>query len=177
MGAQTAIMRHQCDKAKALYMIGIPAKELAQRLGIETNTVRQWITRYGWAKEKSTTREAHTKVIDNIHAQTLSDVIVKHQAKVAKVYACQLDRLAETVAVTPREFVEIGTALKVFDDVGRRNLGLSDSGDALGKSQVFNFNLGQAGLPQKQVTIEAEIVKPIQSESHDTSRDNHTDSM
>lgn len=49
------------DKAKRDYMAGMKYKDIAKKHGVSINTVKSWVRRYGWAKEKRQCAHNNTK--------------------------------------------------------------------------------------------------------------------
>lgn len=137
------------DRTRALYMVGLQATEISKRLGVKLVTVRQWIQRDGLAKERQARKEANTDLVDQVTATTLADAALTHQKRVAKVYERHIDSLAEFTPVAAKEFVDVATALKNLDDVGRRNLGLSTENEGKAGSNTFNFNLNSLNVSKK----------------------------
>ncbi|SMB95439.1 Sigma-70, region 4 [Desulfonispora thiosulfatigenes DSM 11270] len=47
------------DLAKQDYLYGMKYKDLAEKYEVSINTIKSWIKRYGWSKEKN--KKVHTK--------------------------------------------------------------------------------------------------------------------
>lgn len=155
------------DKAHALYMLGIGPYEIAERLGIDHSRLRQWVARGKWHEEKKQKRNLTISVVEDHMAEQVADVVLQHQKRVASVYEKQIDSLAKLESKKASDHVQISQALKNYDDVGRRNLGLSSDGDSEGKPNTFNFNLGSMQLPMKTAQV-IEVNQPTDEPSKDS---------
>jgi hypothetical protein len=86
--------------------------------------------------------DANTTAIDN------------HLTQIASVARGQIDRLGQFQAKKPADFVPLANALKTFDDVARRNLGLSS-----GEQPHTQFNMAIGDMPTTKTVL------PVQVES------------
>lgn len=169
MAVKTPEARRDCERAEALYMTGLPPSEIAQRLGIKYNKLRLWCQRGKWTERKRQMQQGHAALLDKTVAMTLADNVLHHQKRVAQVYEGKIDSLSKFNPVEAKEFVEVSQALKNFDDVGRRNLGLSDESDSKNKSATFHFNLCKKNFqPIEQAKIIEIASDPGQDKSQQT---------
>lgn len=170
-------------RAKNLFMLNVPGKEIAQKVGVPYATIRQWSARHGWSHERLDIRVENRALAHAIPTSEAVEIAQmnteqgQHLERVAKVYIAQIDHLANIIPTSPRESTEIANALKTLDDVARRSLGLENSPVESGRKTTFNFNLGavrvekltasgQAGSAQLP-DIDAGNVQVVDSEMDD----------
>ena len=171
MGHQTPEMRKLCERAKSYYLVGETPMQISERLGVKRITIQQWVTRYKWQAEKKARRDQSTRVIDQLHSDTLADVIVQHQERVKRAVDRHMDTIAQGEVADPDALVKTATALEKLDSVGRRNLGMNTESDSGAARTTFNFNLGGVKVTKKltfeqdrQATIEAPTTQVTDSE-------------
>lgn len=140
-------------------MVDMPTIEIAQKLGVQITTMRQWIRRDKWVDARKAIKSRGASIVAQHVLGAAQDAVLQHQTRVAKVYEANIDSLSKIQVTKPQEFVQVATALKGFDDVARRNLGIADSDQP---SQSFSFHL-IGGMPPDKV-LEIDI-------SSDTSAD------
>lgn len=122
--AGTPIAKEIRAHAKAMYLAGAHADEICSSLGLNKGTVRVWGTRGKWVAEKDA---LNAKVVAKIAGRVdrLKGVEVdKHQARINDLVDRKLDILDRLEVRKVSDLVPLANALKTFDDVKRRNLGL-----------------------------------------------------
>lgn len=172
MAVQTPEARQQRERAKALYMAGLPPSEIAVRLGINRNTLRIWGNRGKWPTDKKRASQASAAILDHVTTMTMADSILQHQKRVSAVVDVHIDSLSSFQPVQAKEFVEVGQALKHLDDVGRRNLGMIESSSG-NKPTTFNFNLSKMEFPSENEVRTIDVTSaPLSDQTHNTSSEN-----
>lgn len=135
-------------------MVDMPSQDIAKKLGVQLNTLRQWIRRYKWVDARTAQRTRGAEIVAKHVLGVATDAVIQHQARVSKAVDKHIDCIAESFTSEPEQLVKLGQALKHFDDVGRRNLGLSTEGE--GKSPVaFNLNIGSMEVRKKSTEIDS----------------------
>jgi hypothetical protein len=157
---QSPDMRMRMEQAEALHALNVTTKEIAKKIGVQHNTVRQWVARGKWSEKKKARQSAAIAIVDGVTESALTDYVMLHQKREAAVYERHLDRLAEFDPKKSGDFVNCATALKTLSEVARRNLGMEPIAGSPAGATTFNFNLGEVKAARKQVLdVPAEIIQ------------------
>lgn len=150
------------ERSHALYQLGNSPAQIAAKLGISFNNVRQWAVRGQWAKERDAKRNAASTLLEKVQAETLADVHLRHKERISRATDKHIDSIVYMEAADPQELVQLGQALKHFNDVARVNLGMSQDEASGGSKTSFNFNLGAMTVTKKcelsEQTVELNVI-------------------
>lgn len=147
------------QKAKALYVIGGRSKDIAQALGINDVTIRQWISRHGWLQDKVKSVEiASGQIGRTANALTLR-AISDHQNLISGAVSGIIGKISQSKAEKPLDLVNLANALDKADCTGRRNLGLSNEDQSQRGSQSIHLHLGSEE-PEEAIEVESIKVEP-----------------
>lgn len=138
------------DKAFSFYMIGLQHKEIAQRLGIKPDSVRQWSNRYRWPEIKAARTDKASKVLQTLHENSVADIIEQHEKRVSRVYEGKIDMLDKFQPVDSKEFVDVANALDKLDQVARRNLGMQTEQTS---NATFQLNIGSWSVKKREAEV------------------------
>lgn len=130
------------QQARQLYVIGGRSKDIAQTLGINHVTVRQWISRHQWVQEKVKAVEIASGSIGRTANALTLRAINSHQTLVKDTVDGLIGKIAQSKAEKPLDLVNLANALDRADSTGRRNLGLSSEEHNPRGSQSFHLHLG-----------------------------------
>lgn len=142
-GSELAISEKKREEAKRLYFNHWGAREISDWLKVKYATVRKWITRYDWAKERAAievteiqeiaqrrtsqinniTKDGFDAVMDTIKRTKLKGATLEEAAKIAKMLGeiDKLYRLQTGQATEIKEERKITTEVKMGtkDDIKR----------------------------------------------------------
>lgn len=107
MGANITIAQEIKDEAKRLYFNHWTPKEISDFLQQEYETVRKWVTRYGWAKERK-----------KIEDEEKSDVINRRSHQMNRVMRDGLEVIAEAIEGAKKGGVTMEDAERISKMIG-----------------------------------------------------------
>ncbi|MFR4479549.1 MAG: phage terminase small subunit-related protein [Fusobacterium sp.] len=161
----------QKDKAKEMYLYGVPNKEICQETGVKPETLSTWVTRYSWLKERENIYikiqdEMYKKLIDQRKEEinkTYTYVGIIRDMTMAKVLGQEIDKETQQYKKQLRgkelaaEMSALNTALKTIEDslkIQNRLLGIPD-GETLGTSITREFEIQlRADLERQKIIVE-----------------------
>lgn len=161
----------QKDKAKEMYLYGVPNKEICQETGVKPETLSTWVTRYSWLKERENIYikiqdEMYKKLIDQRKEEinkTYTYVGIIRDMTMAKVLEQEIDKETQQYKKQLRgkelaaEMSALNTALKTIEDslkIQNRLLGIPD-GETLGTSITREFEIQlRADLERQKIIVE-----------------------
>ncbi len=154
------------EQARLAYLAGQRVTQIAQDLGLQRPTVAQWASRGRWAEERKAIVTRTTETVFRTAEDVTNCHILRHQECIQEVVRAKIDTLAKIPLKDPRSGLEVARALKMLDDVGRRNLGMDTKSDGSGGlRRTFNFNIGSSKVPEKIVDIQPAQPPAIEVES------------
>lgn len=156
----------QREKAHQMYLAGHTGRDIGSALAVHEMTVSQWVRRFGWKAQRDKMIQQTSDVIVSKAEALKHDLIVKHQNKIHDVVSAKIDSLSSMPAFESKDLDAQASALRKFDDVARRNLGL-DINDS-GQRGTGNLNLF-LGSHELQPTP---ISQPIEAETIEVEKEN-----
>lgn len=143
-------------KAKAMYVLGGRSKDIAQALGINDVSIRQWIARHGWVRDKVEAVARATTVLDKTANVLALRAIADHQFLIKGTVDGLIGKIARSQAQKPLDILNLANALDKVDSTARRNLGLNDEAkEQRANHQSINLFLGNEE-PERVIDVTPE---------------------
>jgi hypothetical protein len=154
------------EQAHLAYLAGERVTKIAQDMGLKRSTVAQWASRGRWDEDRKAIVTRTRETVGMTAEDVTNCHVVQHIERIQEVVTAQIDTLAKIPLKEAHSILEVARALKTFDDVARRNLGISNEEPPAQPAKFFNFNIGsmkvakKCDLPYAQPpVIEAETTK------------------
>ncbi len=140
------------EAIRALYLTGMEPLELAVRYKVGHSTMRKWVQRGGWFKERENLRARAVAKVENVVQQSIEE----YKKKISKEVDQRLATLNKLPTTTIRSHKEFAQALDLFDRIKRRALGLDqNNGKATAVSVSAAISFAQLP-PMKVKTVDVE---------------------
>ena len=145
------------EQARRAYLAGERVTKIALDLGLKRSTVAQWSCRGGWPTERKRFEDSLVETIRTTTTDVTKRHISLHFKHINRVVAAQIDSLADIPLKDAHSIVEVAKALKTYDDIQRRNLGLYND-ESGAPPAVFGFHLADVRPVPKVLEVAAESV-------------------
>ena len=141
-------------EAKKLYVAGVSNGRIASELGVGVGTIRCWASRHKWQVHKAQVQSAVVSKLSGKIENTediVNVAVSEHSNRIGNAMKGQIDRLANLQLKSEHSIAEVAAAYKTFDDIARRNLGMSTEQPAM---IAFGFHQAPAQPTKKAKVVE-----------------------
>jgi predicted transcriptional regulator len=144
------------EQARLAYLTGMRVTQIAEDMGVKRVTVSQWAKRGRWAETRRAAFERRIAAVNSTVEDVTKRNILLHFEHINGLIAAQIDALAEIPLKDTHSLVEVAKALKILDDIARRNLGLSEEEQWPAPA---HFHLPECAAPSPGKVLELEARK------------------
>lgn len=136
------------EKARALFIVGMGATEIAQKLGIGRHNVNSWASKGKWAAKRK-----HLVAVSDAHLEkrildVTTDAVLQHQERISNAVGHLMDAAVKINIRKASDLVPLANSLRTLDDIGRRNVGLGIE-EKPSANTNFHLHMGNGGMPSK----------------------------